>query len=148
MSRDFTPREQHYFDTMYHTSRNRLTFTDPNSGVTTVIHDPDCDLAKACPNLYFLLPDNIIVLDKKYGKRIRPYLEKFEKILAKVIEITDREVVNDSILIVGEPTFKTKDEQVVLSWYLGNLSPGYYMTENHEVFAQYIVSSMLRGSKK
>ena len=140
MYEELTPCAMHHYDMMYHTSMNKFTYTDPNSGMI-LTYDPECNLAKDCPKLYYLFFDAIIVLDKEYGKRIRPYLKKFEKILVRIQdEIRRRGVIDNS-------TLKTQDEQIVLSWYNGFLSPspGYDMQKNNEVFAQYIVSRMLQG---
>ena len=140
MSRDWTPREQHFADKRFKLSDRKIEMVYGNQ--KEIISDPTCELAKTYPNMYFLCL-NIL---KAYQSEIEK-IALLEACLDRLIKEDDSakkiDYWNQEEPVFLEINGKTIDVTDVMKnvslWYCGRLDDNFYYNEyNNELFVQYI----------
>ena len=129
MGKDFTPYMHHKADQQYNFSSKPLILENIQTGEKTIFHDPSCTDALRWPNSYYLASS--ILEDHKSSPE---KMDMFEKILTKIIELSDAgKYVNKCM--------KTPFEHTICKWYFGKLDPDfYYNTINNEKMSEAIAT--------
>jgi len=139
MSRDWTPYELHQADKAFGFSNQKMSFWD-EKGNEAVWYDPDCKIAKALPNLYFLFSGT----EELYNKaQADPYLlealNRTEQLLSKIIQVYD-ETKDLTTIPLNMEEKKMGARDWTQRWYLGKLDPNFYYNKfNNSAFERHIL---------
>ena len=147
MSRDWTPQQNRWADKQLHFSKNKIAFINPETKAEELLIDPECDLAKQYPYLYFLygyelehfmlkeLPESLVRTAESFIGKIIAYEDSTHQAISSETSLNN--ILQTEDMVDLNNCNHKRLLELLIKWYTGALDPDfYYRTENERLFKE------------